>query len=161
MNKWLLILILIMFGLCAIVSNFSTAPADIASELADAQRYQAEMAATAAAATPNAVEILNENRYGRYEYGVETQDGDFAWAFVILLLIVFDSALVIILLAQNAEGPLKQLRLLQKQLSGGRRSLPAGRTRTIPQIPYINQQPNYRQLPEQTGQMPQEVDWYE
>lgn len=164
-DKWFftLVLILIVFGICGIVSHFSTAPAEFAA-VADRQlERQVAMEATIAAATPNPVELVNENRKGLYEYNVEADAGDVGWAFIIIVLIVFDLLLILVLLMQNSEGTLKQLRMLQKQLGGGggrTRTIPAG-GRTLPQIPYLSPRPGqYRQIPAQMEQaVDEEVEW--
>ena len=162
MGKWFFLLVLIVIALaaCGIFANFSDAPTEIASEAADVQRYKMQLEATIAAATPSSVELLNQNREGLYDYNIEESESGGGLGFLVVMIIV-DLFLLLILLAQNSEGTLKQIRLIQKQLGGGKRHAPVGRTRTLPQIPYLNQTPGYRQLPEQASEMSNEVDWYE
>lgn len=162
-SKWffLLVLILIVLGICGIVSHFSTAPAEFAAVADQQLARQVALQATIAAATPDTVELLNENRMGLSEYSAEANGNNWAWGLVIIFLALLDFALVAVLLMQNSEGTIKQVRLLQKQLGGGGRTRGAvNRSRTLPQIPYLTPPSHYRQLPTQhMEQTDEEADW--
>lgn len=164
-SKWffLLVLILIVLGICGVVSHFSTAPAEFAAVADQQLERQMALQATIAAATPDTVELLNENRMGLSEYSAEANGSDWTWGLVIIMLALFDFALVAVLLMQNSEGTIKQVRLLQKQLGGGGQGRTRGavnRARTLPQIPYLTPPNHYRQLPAQhVEQTDEEADW--
>jgi hypothetical protein len=146
MNKWfvILVLIFILFGACTIVSHFA------APEMAATARYGMEIQATAAAATPDAVQLLDQNRASLEAAGAGSGSGA-AWiGFAVFLMVIVLLGFILAFLVA-APNTLKQGRLAYKTIGGGRTRRPnPGRIRTIPNVPHMRQLPA-RSEPEEVG----------
>src|SRR5690606_5476721 len=114
-NKGFLITILffVSAAICGVISHVSPAPA----EVADVARYQIEIEATAAAATPDVVGIVNANRTGLAE--TQGESSGRGWVlFTLSLMLIIILALGAVLLFVST-GFLKQGRLALKTVGVG------------------------------------------